>query len=525
MSRITRPSSRLALLSTAVALAAPGSAAAVPTLVKVGDFNAPTNVAAPPRDTSRVFVVERAGVIKVVRNGSTLATPFLDIRAAVATDGERGLLSTTFAPDYATSGLFYVYLTASDSISPGELQVREYHRSAADPDRADPAGRIVWRQAHDQASNHNGGQVEFGPDGRLWLATGDGGGANDQFGHAQDLKSQLGKLLRIDPRPGDAGSYSIPADNPYAGRTDVAPAIWAAGLRNPFRFSFDRGSGDLVLGDVGQGAREEIDYVRPADELGRGGNFGWPCFEGSTAGPRSCTPGGRYLPPVFEYSQGSPRAVTGGYVVRDPGLPTLKGRYVFADTYAGNVRSLVLNTPLATDDRSAGLPIRTLLVSFGEDACGHIYVVSLNGTVERIQDGAPGACVLKPDIAPPAGPPAAPAPPPQPVDRTAPVLRVSAARRQRLGGVVAVRVSVSCNEACRVAAGGQIRGVTTLRPRQAQLPAGRRVVVRLRPTKKGAKLMLRSLRRRRTLLVRLSIRATDPAGNLGRAQLSVRLRR
>ena len=209
-------------------------------------------------------------------DGSAQATPFLDIRAAVATDGERGLLSMTFAPDYASSGLFYLYLAANDPISPGELQVREYRRSATDPDRADPAGRIVWRQAHDQASNHNGGRIEFGPDGRLWFATGDGGGAGDQFGHAQDLTSQLGKLLRIDPRPGNAGSYGIPPDNPYAGRTDVSPSIWAAGLRNPFRFSFDRGSGDLVLGEVGEGAREEIYYVRRADGLGRAGNFGWP---------------------------------------------------------------------------------------------------------------------------------------------------------------------------------------------------------------------------------------------------------
>jgi glucose/arabinose dehydrogenase len=515
MSRITRAAAAVVAVA---ALAAPGTAAAAPVLVRVGDFSAPINVAAPPRDTARVFVVERAGTIRVVRDGTVLPTPFLDIRGLVATDGERGLLSMTFAADYETTGLFYVYAVANNPL--GELQVREYRRSATDPDRADPTGRVVWRQSHDQAANNNGGQVEVGPDGLLWLATGDGGGSNDQFGHAQDLGSQLGKLLRIDPRPGGAGSYTVPPDNPYAGRLDVANAIWAAGLRNPFRFSFDRGSGDLVIGDVGQSAREEVDYERVADRLGRGGNFGWPCFEGSVGGPGNCAVNG-YLAPVFEYSQSGSRSITGGYVVRDPGLPTLLGRYVYADYFNGSVRSNFLSTPHAADDRASGLPARPNLASFGEDACGHLYVVSLNGTVDRVQDGAVGACVLKPtppSLIPPPGPPPV-------IDTTAPQLQVTAARRQSARGVLAVRVAVTCDEPCLLAASAKVRGITSLRQIQNELPARRRILVRMRPTKQGTKRIKRSLKRRGSLSVTITLRATDAAGNQARATRSVRLRR
>ena len=515
MSRITRAAAFWALAAVA-ALALPGAAAAAPVFVKVGDFNEPISMTAPPRDIFRLFIVERAGTIRVERNGVVLPTPFLDIRGTVSLEDERGLLSMAFPPDYESSGLFYVYLTASDPA--GELQVREYRRSAADPDRADPTGRVVWSQAH-SATNHNGGQIEFGTDGRLWLATGDGGVFNGTL--AQDMGSQLGKLLRIDPRPGNAGSYTVPADNPYFGRLDVAQAIWAAGLRNPFRFSFDRVTGDLVLGDVGQGAREEVDWARSSHGLGRGGNFGWPCFEGSIAGPGPACSVNGYLPPVYDYAQSGPRAITGGYVVRDPGLPTLVGRYLYADFYTGEVRSLALASPRAGDERSAQLPVRANLASFGEDACGHLYVVSLNGTVERVQDGLLGACVLKPD---PPAPPAPPGPPPPP-DTTAPRLDISAASRQRARGVLSIRVSVRCDEPCRVAANASLRGVTKLRQRTVQLPAGHSVVVRLRPTVSGGKKIKRSLKRRRSLRVVITVEATDPSGNRARAERRVTLRR
>jgi hypothetical protein len=372
-----------------LALAAP--AAAAPTLVSVGTFDQPIFVASPPRDTSRLFVVQRGGVIRIVRNGTLLARPFLDLSDQVGTDGERGLLSIAFPPDYAHTGAFYVYLAAKKT---GQLQIREYHRIPSSASIANPRSiRTVWRANHTDANNHNGGTIAFGPDGRLWLATGDGGGSDDQFGHAQDLNSKLGKLIRINPKRSGTNPYSVPPDNPYG------TSVWARGLRNPFRFSFDRKTGDLVIGDVGQNAREEVDWLPFSSGLGRAANFGWACEEGLTTGPNphDCPLGSNYVAPVFDYSRPSPRAITGGVVVRDPGLPTLVGRYLYADSYAGNIRSLVLHSPSATDDRSAGLPHRDQIVDFGEDACGHVYVVSLTaGTVERIQDGAIGACVLRP---------------------------------------------------------------------------------------------------------------------------------
>ncbi len=385
MSRTTRALLALVLL----ALAAPAGAAAAPSFVRVGDFEQPIHVASPPRDTERLFVVQRRGMVRVVRNGTPLAAPFLDLTAEVrSAEDERGLLSIAFAPDYERTGLFYVYLTAEPA---GEIQIREYRRSADSPDRADPTGRIVWQLDHGEAANHNGGQLDFGPDGMLWFATGDGGGQDNQFGHARNLGSPLGKMLRIDPRPGNAGAYTVPADNPFG------TALWAYGLRNPFRFSFDtRGSKDLFIGDVGQGAREEIDQARFADGLGKVADYGWSCREGTIAGPTPCTLGGNYLPPIFDYEQAGPRAVTGGLVVRDPGLPGLFGRYVYADAYAAVVRSFVPARPRATGDRDEGLPARPTLVSFGEDACGHVYVVSIAGSVDRLQDGALGACVLRP---------------------------------------------------------------------------------------------------------------------------------
>jgi glucose/arabinose dehydrogenase len=339
---------RLALLlAVAAGLAAPATAQAAPTLVTVGsDWDLPIHVTSPPRDPSRLFVVQREGLVRVVVDGTVSAVPYADLTGQVGLDGERGLLSISFPPDYATSGRSYVYLARPD----GELQIVELRRSAADPNRTDGSQRIVWRQAHGEASNHNGGTLDFGPDGLLWFATGDGGGSNDQFRHAQDTSSQLGKLLRIDPAPSGSGSFTVPPGNPYGS------AVFSSGLRNPFRFSFDRATGDLLIGDVGQGAREEIDWVRFDDGLGRAGNYGWPCFEGFAAGPRACAPPG-YIPPIHDYSQGSPRAVTGGVVVRDPGLPTLLGRYVYADTYAGDVRSLLAGrTP--DEDRTEHLPTR-----------------------------------------------------------------------------------------------------------------------------------------------------------------------
>jgi glucose/arabinose dehydrogenase len=518
MSRIT---SAALLLAGVLALLVPAGAAADPAFVSIGDFSAPIYVTAPPRDTSRVFVVERGGTIQVVRGGTKLGTPFLDISGDVdAVNGERGLLSMTFAPDYATSGLFYVYMVARNPV--GEIQIREYKRSAANADRADPTGRIVYRATHNEESNHNGGQVEWGPDGYLWFATGDGGGSDDVHNHARDLSSPLGKMLRIDPRPSNASTYTIPPDNPFGS------AVWAYGLRNPFRFSFDRQTGDLTIGDVGQGAREEIDYASRASGLGRGGDYGWACREGSIAGPKDCTVGAGYIPPVFDYdSTAGTHAVAGGYVVRDSGLPTLVGRYVYADTYDGVVHSIAL-TPGATDDRAAGLPQRDLIVSFGEDACGHLYVVSLNGEVDRVQDGASGPCVFK--AAPPPLPPLSPGGPgtggagPAAPDRTSPRITLRVARKGRVGRRATPRIQITASEACRVTITARLAG-TKLKRVRTPLRAHHRTIVRLRPKAKAIKRIHRALRRHKRVTMTVKVVAVDPSGNVGRLTKRLKVRR
>ena len=427
------------------------------------------------------------------------------------------MLSMAFAPDYAQSGLFYLYMVARNPV--GEIQVREYRRSAASAEVANPAsGRIVFRATHDEADNHNGGQVQWGPDGYLWFATGDGGGANDEFNHARDLTSPLGKLLRIDPRPGNAGSYTVPSGNPFG------TAVWAYGLRNPFRFSFDRATGDLTIGDVGQSAREEIDWAPAASGLGRGGDYGWACREGTVAGPKTCTVGANYIPPVFDYSQGSPRAVTGGVVVRDAGLPTLRGRYVYADFFAGDIRSLVLAKPRAADDRSSGLS-QSSIAAFGEDACGRVYVVSLDGPVQRIQDGALAPCTFRtpppplptPAPVPPAGGQAAP-------DRTPPRVRIRIARKGRVGRRATPRILLTASEDCRVTIRARLAG-TRLRRARAALRGGHRVTVRLRPRAKAIERIRRALRRHRRITLSVSLVAVDPSGNARRVTKRLKVRR
>jgi len=243
-------------------------------LVKVGDFDAPLYVTSPPGDKRRVFVVEQGGRIMVVRGGKTLPQPFLDIRSKVTAGGEQGLLSMAFAPDYAQSGLFYVYYTERS----GTESIWELHR--ASDDRADAGSARLVMRMDDPEPNHNGGLLLFGPDKLLYVGTGDGGGGDDQHGsrgNAQNLGSPLGKILRIDPRQSGGKAYTIPSSNPFVGRSGARGEIYSYGLRNPWRFSFDT-NGDLTIGDVGQDEVEEIDYVKKGK--GRGANFGWRPWEG-----------------------------------------------------------------------------------------------------------------------------------------------------------------------------------------------------------------------------------------------------
>jgi glucose/arabinose dehydrogenase len=500
MSRITRALLALALL----ALAAPEGAAAAPILNPMGTFDVPMYVTSPPGDPSRLFVVERGGTIRVVRDGTTLATPVLDISADVNTSGERGLLSMAFPPDFATSGLFYVYFTAEPD---GQLQVREYRRSAANPDVADPtSGRRVWFANH-AASNHNGGTIAFGRDGNLWIATGDGAGQAGME-NAQNPSSLLGKVLRIDPRGSGPDNYTVPPGGPYGN------GVWAVGLRNPFRFSFDRVTGDLVIGDVGDSQHEEIDFVRWPD-LGRGANYGWPCREGFADGPGSC-PAPPFTDPVYDLPRPAYTALTGGVVVRDPGLPSLVGRYLYADYYEGVIRSLALGLPRATDDRPTGIPSVSNLAAFGEDGCGHVYVVSNNGGVYRLQEGALSQC---------AGAPPAPVPGGSPFpDRTSPRVRIRVARKGRVGRRATPRIQLTATETCRVTIRARLAG-TTLKRVRTPLRGGRRTIVRLRPKAKAVKRIHRALRRHKRVTLVVSVTAVDAAGNVGRVQRRLKVRR
>jgi glucose/arabinose dehydrogenase len=468
--------------------------------------SAPIYATAPPGDPSRLFVVERAGRIRVAVDGAIQQTPFLDISSRVTTTGEAGLLSMAFAPDYATSRKFYVYFIQK---SDGHIHVEEFTRSLANPNVADPAPTaLLVDVAHPTFTNHYGGQIAFGPDGKLYAGTGDGGSSNDPAGNAQNPGSQLGKLLAIDT----AGAAVTTA---------------ALGLRNPFRFSFDRGSGDLVLGDVGQAKWEEVDWVPAGDTL-LGSNFGWDCWEANEHVDNSCDPSPR-VAPVIAYanpngSSNPPAAVTGGVVVRDPALGPLFGRYLYADFYAGVIHSAALAKPVTDDRIEPDLPTVPQLVAFGEDADGHIYVVSLAGTVQRIvcdsscAPGSGGGTTPTAPQDPGPAPPAAEDPPPAAPDTTAPRLSVRAARLQRLLLTRVVRLSVACDERCIVRVSGKARGMA-LRGVLKRLEPGNRASIRLPLSKR----IRRALARRGS--VALQVRARDDAGNLRTARLTVRVKR
>jgi glucose/arabinose dehydrogenase len=347
-------------------------------LLLLGRFDQPTYVTAPRGDRRR-FVVEREGRIRVVRRGHVLGRPFLDISDRVTTGGESGLLSMAFAPDYASSRRFWVYYTDRQ----GFIQIDQFRTTADNPNRADPGSRRSVLRVPHHRFNHKGGQLQVGPDGMLYAGFGDGGGGGDPDENAQNLGRMLGKLIRIDPRPG--GGYSIPPDNPFRGRAGALPEIYAYGLRNPYRYSFDRRTGSLVIGDVGQDEIEEIDFVpgRSGGRQPRGGyNFGWDVFEGRQRYEGGSAPGN--LKPVLQHTHASGFcSITGGYVIRDRSLGRgWTGRYVYGDCCDGTLRLARLRRP-TTSSRATRLKVNSL-VSFGEDGRGRVYAVSLNGPVYRI---------------------------------------------------------------------------------------------------------------------------------------------
>jgi hypothetical protein len=380
--------SKLALGVLLVLLAVPAATQAL-TPAPVGNFEEPIYVTSDPGNAERLFVVERKGTILQIEDGTL--RPFAEIGSAVSCcEGERGLLSMALAPDFDLSGRFYVDYTGRKE--PGEIHVAEMVASG------DAAPLSSLRDAiapipHPAKTNHNGGQLQFGPEGKLFISTGDGGGENDELHKAQDETSFLGKLLRVTPAPGALAT----------------PAVWSLGLRNPFRFSFDRLTGDLWIGDVGQNAREEVDRAAAAG-LGQGANYGWNCMEGGLLGPATDEPecaanAGKFVPPVFEYPHLDPGtgaahgcAIIGGYVARGPGLGDLYGRYLYGDLCTGEIRSFSSSSPFTTD-RYEGIKIGEL-DSFGQDSCGRLYAISRSGPVYRLVGPESDSCVSSPVYTP-----------------------------------------------------------------------------------------------------------------------------
>ena len=322
--------------------------------------------------SGRLFVLEQAGRVRVVRDGRLVTASFLDISARISAGGERGLLGIAFAPSFATDGRFFVDYTDRD----GNTVVSEFRAPDPTADRADPGSERVLLRIRQPFANHNGGALVTGPDGLLWIATGDGGSGGDLLGNGQSLDVLLGKLLRIDPRAVAGGPYGIPADNPFVGRAGARAEIWAYGLRNPWRFSFDRATGDLWIGDVGQGTIEEVDHLPAGARAGP--NFGWNTMEASACfdPPKGCDRAGLVLP-VAEYGHDRGCAITGGYVYRGVGVPGLAGTYLYADYCSGTIWGLDAATGKPTPRvlRESGLSVS----SFGEDEAGELYVVDLAG--------------------------------------------------------------------------------------------------------------------------------------------------
>jgi hypothetical protein len=386
------------LIAALVASLLGSAGAGAATLQPVGQFDQPIYLSSDPGNGNRLFVVERKGEIEQVMGG--IVTDFADLRSVVDCcdpGAETGLLSIAPAPDFDSSGRLFVYYSGDEA--PGEIHVAEMR--AVNGSAPLSSLRNLLTIPHPGDSDDYGGQLQFGPEGDLFISTGDGGGSDDVHHNAQDLSTGLGKILRIDPDPSGLLPYTVPGDNPFVATAGAFTPIWSYGLRNPSRFSFDRLGGGIAIGDVGQSNREEIDY-EPAPLFGRGADYGWNCREGSEAGPAD-DPGcegkvaGEFTAPVFDYPHADPGgggafgcAVIGGYVVRDASLGGLYGRYLYGDLCGGEIRSLDLGAPGASD-RSEGLEVENLN-SFGEDSCGRLYAISGNGVVSRLVGATAASC-------------------------------------------------------------------------------------------------------------------------------------
>tara|TARA_R110000851_G_scaffold81391_2_gene178722 strand:- start:2369 stop:3763 length:1395 start_codon:yes stop_codon:yes gene_type:complete len=342
-------------------------------------FNSPVNLQHAGDD--RLFVVEQNGVIKILNPDGTInSTPFLDISGQVSCCGERGLLGLAFHPNYQNNGYFFVNYTDTN----GNTQVSRFTVSTSNADVADENSELPIIDYNQPNGNHNGGCLAFGPDEYLYISSGDGGGSGDTSNNAQNLTLLLGKMLRLDiDNPDGTENYSIPSDNPFIGNPDARDEIWAYGLRNPWKFSFDSSNGDIWIGDVGQNEVEEIDRASATDA---GLNYGWRCYEGSAPfNTSNCPPQSELTFPIAEYSSGSGSgncSITGGYVYRGNVYADIQGVYIFADYCNGTISTLDQSGTIVEQ-----LDIQKNWVSFGEDVNGELYAIALGGDIYKIEGG------------------------------------------------------------------------------------------------------------------------------------------
>jgi glucose/arabinose dehydrogenase len=367
----------LGSLVITVSPAPPGGPVAVTLQEVATGLDFPLYLTSPPGD-QRLFIVEKGGAIRVIKDGTLLDQPFLDLTGRVSTRPEQGLLGLAFPPDYAVSGRFVVHYTDLS----GDTRV-SFFRVSGDPDRADPATESVVLTAKQPGPSHNGGQSLYGPEGFLYIGLADGGSrdGNDR-GRGQSLNDLLGSILRIDVSAGSG--YTVPPDNPFVGTPGVRPEIWSYGLRNPWRFSFDRAAGDLYIADVGDHHWEEVEAATAAEGAGKGLNYGWSLMEGRECLQAGCDQTGLTLP-VLEYDHSQGCAITGGYVYRGAAIPGLQGQYFYSDFCQGWVRSFRLVAGSAAEEADwPTLMPGGMVTSFGEDAAGELYLLTAEGRVLRI---------------------------------------------------------------------------------------------------------------------------------------------
>jgi len=341
--------------------------------VVAGGFDNPIYLESPPGDTSRLFIIEQDGLIKIIKNGSVLATPFLDISGSVSGGNEQGLLGLAFHPDYSSNGYFYINYTATN----GDTRLARCEVSA-NPDVADAGSLTTLLTVPQPFSNHNAGMLAFSPiDGYLYMGLGDGGSGGDPNNNAQDSTVLLGKMLRIDVD--GTFPYGIPADNPFVSIDTIPDEIWAVGLRNPWRYSFDRETGALYIADVGQGEWEEINYQ--PDGIA-GVNYGWRLKEGTHCYNPSmnCDLGG-LTDPIYEYPHGSECSISGGYVYRGEAIPELQGFYLYGDYCSGTIWAAAQDDESGEWRSAAVIVFGRRISSFGEDAAGNVYVLDHGGEI------------------------------------------------------------------------------------------------------------------------------------------------